>query len=444
MRQAEMGDTRLLFGYYRDFFLGSGLVAAELSKRKLSTISEPFTILPVDKTNKDDERAAAVITEAINRCPNFHQSLIHLMNAIVFPVSVVEKTFAPVEDDYGDNQYNLRYRIKELYSVDYNLLSYRLPYIPQGPINIGNQPVLAPMPYAQNLTGRPEDTIYDPDSWEPDLRFWSVFSNGLIDFSYANMRAPDPMRHMVYRCNLLQGMARENWGGLGRSLLWWTIMSQLGADKFLQCLQRYGLPFIVAKVDTSQVDTVDKIMKALDEARIVNALAVNKDAVVELVEMNMTNASEAHKIFMDFCNDQISLLICGQVLSSHARAQGIGGGASALQGQVREDIIKWDRLCLNDVLQHQLFRQYLDINGIKGNTPRIVWGGSSSSSDNKDLSITILNLANAGIAVSEDSMDDISTQLGFSVEKTEMPEKPLDEGDDDKEKNIDDDNSNKD
>ena len=175
-------------------------------------------------------------------------------------------------------------------------------------------------------------------------------------------------------------------------------------------------------------------MKALDEARIVNALAVNKDATVELVEMNMANASDAHKIFMDFCNDQITLLICGQVLSSHARAQGLGSGAAGLQGQVREDIIRFDQLCLNNVLQHQLFRQYLDINGIRGNTPRIVWGGSNTIQDSKDLAISLYNLNQAGITVEDSALDDLGTRFGFelkrmeqapTVEKSEMPEKSL-------------------
>ena len=53
-RAAERGDMQRIFGYYRDFFMGNSMIAAELSKRKLSTISEPFTILPFDKKNADD------------------------------------------------------------------------------------------------------------------------------------------------------------------------------------------------------------------------------------------------------------------------------------------------------------------------------------------------------------------------------------------------------
>ena len=443
LRQAEFGDTRMLFGFYRDFFLGSGMVASELGKRKLSTIAEPYTVLPSDKTNKDDVVAAKVIAEALDRCPQFNRSLVHLMNAIVFPVSVLEKTFDVIDDDYGVNQYNLRYRIKQLYPVDYNLLTYRLPYIPQGPINIGNQPVMPVPPLTQNLTGRAEDTIFDPDSWEPDLRFWSVFNNGLINFAYPYMMAPDPDRHIVYRCNLLEGIARENWGGLGRSILWYAIMSQLGLDKFLQCLQRYGMPFIVAKVDTSQVDTVDKVLLALADSHIINAIAVNKDAVVELTEMNYSSAAQAHTSFLEFCQNQIALLISGQTLGTTVKSTGLGSGTSNLHADIRESVIKWDRLCLNSILREQLFKQYLAINMIPGATPNIVWGGSSTPEECLTISSTIQNLANAGFTVDDSSLDDLSTKLGMKIERAQLP--TLDEngmpvennsGKSDKDKNL--------
>ena len=250
-----------------------------------------------------------------------------MMNSIVYPVACLEKLYEPIDESYGENKYSLRYRLKNLYPIDYNLINYRLPYLPQGPVNVGNQPVTPVPPLTQNLTGRPEDTIWVPDSFEPDLRFWSVFDNGLINYSYAYMMAPDPNRHIIYRSNMLHGMARENFGGLGKSLLWLAIMGQMGLDVYLRCLQRFGVPFIKIQADTAQIDTVDKIMQIFGGLNIVNEIAVNKDAVVELQEMNYSNAAKAHTKFLEHINDQISLLINGQTLSSHAKAQGIGSGA---------------------------------------------------------------------------------------------------------------------
>lgn len=429
-RTAENGDTRLLFTYYRDFFINNSQVVTELSKRKLSTLSEKFNILPIDKNNKDDVRAAEVIKELILDCSTFNYSLTHAMNAIVFPVAILEKTFEPITDmNYGDNKFNLNYRIKELYPVDYNLVSYKLPYQPQvngfSTINVGNKPVVTSIAgdIDYDALGIPQDIVYNPDSWEPDIRFWPVLPNGNVIQSPAMLIAPDPNRHMIYRCDLLAGIAPENFGGVGKSLLFLSIMAQLGLNVFLNCLQKFGLPFIVAKVDTTSIDTVNSIVETFGNmSSVISAIAVNKDAVVELQEMNYSGASDAHRTFLEYINDQISMLICGQTLSSHTKSTGMGSGVANLQSSVRDDFINYDRDCLNNLLRHQLFKQLLEINNIKGAVPQIVWGGSSSTQDKVNDSIMIMNLKNAGIELSDDSIDDLSIKTGYKFIKTDAPE----------------------
>ena len=158
-------------------------------------------------------------------------------------------------------------------------------------------------------------------------------------------------------------------------------------------------------------------MQALEDSRVINALAVNKDAIIELQEMNMSNAAEAHEKFLQFCNDQVSLLVCGQTLSSHAKSTGLGSGVANLQGAVREDIIRYDQMCLNNVLRHQLFSQYLQINGIEGNVPTITWGGSSTVQDAKDMAITLYNLNQAGFTPDDASIEDLNIKFGFQLKR---------------------------
>lgn len=421
-RSAEQGDTRLLFTYYRDFFLGNGQIVSELSKRKLSTLSVPFTVIPENKTIPDDVKAAEVISHLLNKYDGFSDALIHAMNSIVYPVSVIEKTFKPIDEEYGDNPYNLRYCIRHLHPVDYNLISYRLPYVPQqmghtqvvGPNLITTTPVAA-----YNSTGIPEDIVYDPDGWEPNLRFWQVLPNGIIINTPSTMIAPDPYRHMIHRSNLLIGIARENFGALGKSLLFLSIMSQLGLDVFLRCMQKYGMPFIVAKVDTSQVDTVEQIMNAFRDCNILNAIAVNKDAMIELQEMNYNGAAQAHETFLNFVNDQISLLISGQTLSSHTKSTGLGSGTANLQASVREDIIQFDRINLNNFLRNHLFRQLLDINGIKGNCPNIRWGSAATAKETLDISTTLKNLKMSGLEPTDDAVESLGTTFGYPIQRVQ-------------------------
>ena len=186
------------------------------------------------------------------------------MNGIVFPVSVVEKTFEPIESNYGLNKHNLRYKIKKLYPVDYNLITYRLPYLPQGPINTsGNQPVIPTPPLTQDMTGRPEDTIYDPDSWEPDLRFYSTFPNGMIDWSYASVYKAMPERHIVHRGSLMPSGVRDNYGGIMRALMFWNFLLVHVRDWWARGAERWGSPFIVIKGNVNDSNTLDLYQTAL-------------------------------------------------------------------------------------------------------------------------------------------------------------------------------------
>ncbi len=424
IRAAERGDTTLLFTYYRDLFISTGMVSTELQKRKLAVLSEPFTILPVDKNNTNDLAAVEAIKDMIENCPTWNESLVHLMNAIVYPIAVSEKIFRPVEA-YEENPLGLRYYLKGMYPVDYTLVNYRLPYLPQGPLtavsnNMGlfDNNVDIRQPWFFNNTNRPEDTIYNVDSWEPDLRFWHVLANGLIDYSWSNIYAPDPNRHFVYRSNLLNGIARDNFGGNGRALLFWSIMAQAGREIFLRLLNRYGIPFMVAKVDTSQVDVVEEVSKAFDTATILNGLILNKDAILELQAINLEGAAKGNEMFCQFCFDQISLLISGITLGSHAKATGLGSGVAALQSQVRNDILSYDRLALGTALKTQLFSQFLKINGIKGRSPTISWGGGISELERKDLSISLTNLKSAGLEPSDDALTLLSEKYGFQIQRS--------------------------
>ena len=421
-RAAEAGDTRELFTFYRDFFIGSGIIVESISKRKLSTLSEKYSILPIDKNNPDDVYAAKVVEEILNNTPNLIGSMTHLLNAIIYPVAVCEKIYgSPAELGWRENKYNLTYGLKGLYPVDYNVVTYKLPYVPQfagHSMIIGNELVPAAPPMVPfSPVGEPSDVVYDPDSWEPDLRFWPVLPNGTVVQVPAMLIPPDKQRHLIYRCSLLNGIARENFGGLGKSLLFLAIMSQLGVQVFLQCLQKYGLPIAIAKVDMSQVDTVNQITEAFGQMDILRSIAVNKDAEIVLQEMNYAGAAEAHDIFINFINDQISRLLCGESLSTGKSTGGLGNGKESLQSSVRDDIISYDRLCLAECLEQQVFKYLLEYNGIKGSIPKIVWQGSPNKNENKIISETLKNLKDCGYELTADSFEKISEQFGYKLQR---------------------------
>jgi phage gp29-like protein len=195
-------------------------------------------------------------------------------------------------------------------------------------------------------------------------------------------------------------------------------MSQLGLDVYLKCLQKYGLPFVQLEVDTAQVDTVNNIVDTFQNlSSVLNVIAVNKGAVVKLMEMNYNGAAEAHDKFHNHIKDLIDTLVLGQTLSSDAKSTGLGSGVASLHSDVREDYINYDRQTLNESLRTNLFRQLLDINGyLDGQAPNIVWGSGISTEDVVQLTTAIKNLGDCGYTLTEDSISDLSSKFGFTFQ----------------------------
>ena len=410
-RSAESGDTRQLFTYFRDLIMVSSPVTSELSKRKLAVLSENYSLLPIDKENNDDLLAVEVIRDMIEHCPSWNENLVHLMNSIIYPVAVAQKVFRPWDGSVdGDNTLGVRYYLKAMAPVDYSVVSYKAGYTDNGSHVYGNN-FLRSVPLESN-----SNIYWDPNIYEPDLRLCKVNEKGEIDWDLSNLQTINPEYHMVYRTNLLTGIAPDNYGGLGKSIMMWVIISLLGRETWVDLMNRFGKPYIVATANTSDRGTMDMLEQAFSLSTKLNALVVNKDAVIQLQEINLAGAAEGNQKFMQFCNDQISLLISGQTLGSSAVSTGLGSGVANLQAAVRQDIIEYDRRSLNTVLKHQLFNQYLRINGFKGRAPNITWGGGTSPDDAKTLSETLAFIYKAGMKPTTEAIDILSSRLGFNIE----------------------------
>ena len=286
-------------------------------------------------------------------------------------------------------------------------------------MNAGQKPL--------NAVGVPEDNTYDPDSWEPNLRFWETIQNGIVLQVQTRLIAPDPDRHIVHRQDLLANIGRENFGGAGRSLLFLSAQHQIGLEVFTRVMQKYGTPFITARLDTTNIDSVNAIVEAFGQDVVNNAILLPKEAELQINEINYTGAAEAHAKYLAYVDDQITSILAGQSLGSNAQSTGLGSGVGNLHGQIREDYIAYDRLCLGNMLRNQLFKQLLHYNGIKGSAPHITWDGNSTAGENVELSNALLNLSNAGIKLEDDSLDTLNKKFGlkfkFDAEAIE-PNKP--------------------
>lgn len=391
LRAAEQGDTRQLFTLYRDICIGQAHVVSELNKRKLAVICEQWNVIPANKGNPDDVKAAEACKEMIRLGDQWMQDLNVLLDGCLWPVIVTEKIWRAVQP--GETELPLRLTFSRLHQINPQLLCFN--------------------------PGWGYGDALPTDQWEPQVRLFKVDEAGITNFSLAESVYLNKDKHLVYRGHT--GTGRDNWGGPLRSILGWWFLAECGRDWFGRFMERYGSPFPVAKIDAKNPTAVTFMQTAFAEATKIGGLVIDHGAEVQLIAA-AANANEAgYQAFLEVCNREISKIILGQTLSADAQPTGLGSGVAQLHSDVRDDIKKFDRLNLGAAICHQIFMQFLKFNAIKGHAPSIVWGGLDAE-DSKAMGALLVDLKNAGLQPTDEALPGISEKMGFPVERMATPE----------------------
>lgn len=358
LNTAECGDTRELFALYRDVVCDSH-IQAEFGKRKAAVLGDPINLSPINKDDPFDVAAKDLCWPMVST-QIFRDAKSHLLNSTLWPVSVVEKVYAA--DGAG-------YTLKNLVPVHYQLLDFS-----KGTLRI----------YDVDDSGRP----------------------------LATSHIPDPDRYIVHRGHLMP--IPDTWGGPMRSLLFWWLLRTMSRQWWGNFLERFGIPFLKGKYKDNEGRAV--LERAFSMACKLGAIVVSQGTEVEIVQAAKGDSSASYEQFIELCNREISKLVLGQTLSSTASPTGIGGGATPLQSEVRDDLRKLDASMLAVTLRDQLFTQYVRINGLRGNPPSAVFG-SDSIAETAALFATVKGLSESGFEPDDDGMSSIASRVGFSIRR---------------------------
>jgi hypothetical protein len=386
IQSARVGETYYLFALFRDMIENDTHLQAEIGKRIMSFIGQQQTIEPEDKSNQDDVAAAELIRDMIANCDNWRQGCLHLANGHIWPVAASEKIYesVPMADGWKW-KHPVRYRLKQIHPVPYALFTYKVAYWNVN--NTGIQPMgngQSPMPQltnsgsipitdgrgpsALNYTGAVEDNVlqWNPDDWEPDLRFYNVQPNGLINWTLADAYRPNKDRHVIHRANVATASMKDNYGGLLGGQIFNWFLKQQGRDWFARAMERYGSPFAVAYARTQNKNILDELYRAFDKATKVNALIVPPQSKIELKEIMVSGMADGFAKFHGMLCDEETKGILGQTLSTTAKGTGMGSGVSELQGEVRAEWTQFDKHSFGEMECEQIFYPFLRINGYRG------------------------------------------------------------------------------
>ena len=436
IKTSERGEPYYLFALFRDMIENDSHIQAEMGKRIMSFMGQNESIEPVDKNNPDDVAAAEVIQDMIVNCDNWREGSLHLANGHIWPIAGAEKIYEPVDGaDRYKYKHPVNYRLKKLHPIPYPLFTYKVAYwnvnstgiapqggvVPQGILtNTGampNQDVagISSLGTYNNVNQNPA-LIWNPNDWHADLRFYSTYGNGLIDWTMANCYKPDPTRHVLHSANVATASMRENFGGTLRSLIPWWFYSANLRDWMMRGMERYGSPFAVAYAQTQNKNVFDLLTKAFNQATKINALIVPPQAKIELKEVQVSGMADAYVKTIECCDTQKTKAILGQTLSTSSKGSGMmgGSGVADLHSDVKEEWALFDKRAFCDMQWKQIFEPYLRINGYKGRC-RAVRGGINPTQQAL-MARTFQSLYLSGIRVAKTEEQQLTNTFGIKLE----------------------------
>lgn len=200
-------------------------------------------------------------------------------------------------------------------------------------------------------------------------------------------------------------------GGLIRPLAWLDCFSRVTLKDFLSFVERYGMPFVVAKVDENTWNNEKEMLNALICNFGPNGGGVfSKSTELELLQA-ANNTGDVYLRLLEYLGDAIAKVILGQTASSKD-ASGLSGGDA--QSQVRQDILESDARKLEDTINSDLFEVWTRFNFSDGTPAPVLQIETGAPEDTQALAGTVKMLYEAGLQADEAEM---SKKFGFKLSR---------------------------
>ena len=371
VRQSEYGNSAPFWRLCRTFILQDAHIQSELFKRKNAVLGDELIVTPWSNAKPDVDAAKA--TEAmLTNLPSLLPVLMHLMDGVVYPVTLAEKVFGPA--DPARPELGRRTALVELVPVPYRLIAW----------DSNGQPIVVDR---ENV-------------------------GGFVD-------APplDVSRYVLHRGHMLT--APDRYGGPMRAIFWLGLLSGAATTWWARYLERYGSPFIVGRV-YSEDDGDRRILEAaISYSNQIGGLVVSNVSQVDLKEA-AGNAGDGFERFKAHCRAEISRIILGQTLSSISTNTGLGAGTANLQDEVRQDIRKFDGRILGDTIRTQIVAPWLLLNGFSGRPPNVSFAGDTTEEIKRTID-GLKTLSDAGMEPTDDALPAISERVGYSIQRKASP-----------------------
>lgn len=375
VRQSEYGNSAPFWRLCRTFILQDAHIQSELFKRKNAVLGDELILTPWSN-EKPDVDAAQAAEAMLANLPSLLPAMMHLMDSVVYPLSIVEKVFGPANP--ARPELGRRTALVELVPVPCRLITW----------DANGQPIVSDR---ENVSG------------------------------FIDVPPLDQARYVCHRGHMLT--APDRYGGPMRAVFWLGLLSGAATTWWARYLERYGSPFIVGRVD-SEDDGDRRILEAaISYSNQIGGMVVSNVSNVELKE-SAGNAGDGFEKFKAHCRAEISRIILGQTLSSISSHTGMGDGTANLQDEVRQDIRKFDGRILGETIRTQIVAQWLLLNGFSGRPPNVSFAGDTTEEIKRTID-GLKTLSDAGMEPTDDALQAISARVGYPIKRKAGPV-PLD------------------
>jgi hypothetical protein len=413
LRAGERGNTWLLCTLIRDMIASFTHLTAQWAIRKNVIYGQPMSLLPADASNPDDVMAVNVIQEAIDNCDNWQEGIKGLLDATLYPLSLAEKIYDPINQSDRKSKkfkYLRQYRLKELAYVNPQLFCFQVPY--QGAIAGWSENIRANSNVAANQAAQ-----FNPDEWERWLRLYDTMPNGSIDYNVGDVYAPTKNVHIIHRGGgqISPAVPPNFMGEIRKCLFLWLLATQ-GRDWWSLMMSKFAMPILVGKVNTSDAQAVNYMQSALSLATQLGGIVIDKKAALENVPVAGIDGSQGHKLFQDFILDEVSKIVVGQTTSARPPKGGLAGGMAEQSEKVRDDIRIADMTNFAWTLSHQLFPQILELNMYRPGRVLVSWGGINPE-EMKLISQSAGQMYPAGIRLAKEGIATWNQKTGLMWER---------------------------
>lgn len=197
--------------------------------------------------------------------------------------------------------------------------------------------------------------------------------------------------------------------GLIRTLIWLHVFQNYPVKDLVSFVERYGMPFVVAKVDRSAWENERGVMRNLIRSFGPNGGGVfTKSTELELLQASNSGGDVYFKL-LEYTSKAITKVILGQLASS-SESGGLSGGDA--QSRVRGDLLEADARALESAIRAQIATPWVKFNYGDTAAVPVLRFRSSAQEDRAVFAGIVETLHRAGL---DADPGEISARFGLSL-----------------------------